>query len=144
VLRHRHDLQRLRQSPADALVRLTHRWVTAATVAIAVLAVVWFFLGSASLSAAIGRGTFSPPALATLGVLTMANLGLLILAAVANRSSRRALRAFVVVVLGLNAVVSITDQVGPADVLYLLLTVAALLMVVLAWRHRPRESRLSP
>jgi peptidoglycan/LPS O-acetylase OafA/YrhL len=117
--------------------------VTAATVAIAVLAVVWFFLGSASLSAAIGRGTFSPAALAILGVLTMANLGLLILAAVANRSSRRALRAFVVVVLGLNAVVSITDQVGPADVLYLLLTVAALLMVVLAWRHRPRESRLS-
>lgn len=115
--------------------------MTASTVALAVLAVVWFFLGSASLSAAIGRGTFSSAALAILGVLTMANMGLLILAAVANRSSRSALRVFVVVVLGLNAVASIADQIGPADVLYLLLTVAALLMVVLAWRHSPRESR---
>ncbi len=68
----------------------------------------------------------------------MANLGLLILAAVASRSSRRPLRTFVVVVLGLNAVTSVTDQVGLADALYLLLVLITLVLVVYGWRRGSR------
>ena len=93
MLRYRHDLQRL----TLATVRSPQRTIIA-TISVAIIAAWWFYLGSASVSAQIERGTVSGPALATLGVLSAVNFGALILAAIAVRLDRRAARVFVVVV----------------------------------------------
>ena len=73
-----------------------------AWVAIAVIAAWWFFLGSATVSAEAQLGRMAPGELALLGSLAAANLGLLILAAIAVRQPGRLARIFVVVVLVAN------------------------------------------
>jgi len=129
VLRHRYDLQRL----TDTTVRSSQR-IIVATIAVAVIAAWWFFLGSASVSAQIERATLSGAALATLGVLAAINFGALILAALAVRLVRRAARAFVVVVLAVNAISALVDQVGAWDVAYAMAVALALGLVVWSWR----------
>lgn len=130
MLRHRHDLQRL----TDIIVRSPKR-IIVGTTAVAVIAAWWFFLGSASVSAQIERGTLSGPALATVGVLTAVNFGALVLAALAVRLNRRSARVFVVVVLAVNAISAFTDQVGTLDMAYAAAVVLALGLVVWSWRR---------
>ena len=147
MLRHGHDLQRLTDSlegdsPEGESLHPSRLQVHTATLAVAMLAVVWFFVGYASLWAAISRGALSPAAIAVLGLLTSANLALLSLAAIASRSSRRGLRVFVVAVVLLNAVGSVVDQMGIPDVLYLLLSVATLVIVGYGWRRSSRISNM--
>ena len=70
VLRHRHDVQ-----------RLTHSFLPRATlIALAALTVLWFFLGSAGVSAAATRGNLSPAQLVLLGSIVTVNFAALILA----------------------------------------------------------------
>ena len=108
--------------------------IIVATIAVAVIAAWWFFLGSASVSTQIESGTLSGAALATLGVLAAVNFGALILAALAVRLSRRAVRVFVVVVLAANAISAFLDQVGAWDVAYAAAVALALGLVVWSWR----------
>ena len=129
MLRHRYDVQRL----TDVAVRSPQR-IIVATIAVAVIAAWWFFLGSASVSTQIESGTLSGAALATLGVLAAVNFGALILAALAVRLSRRAVRVFVVVVLAANAISAFLDQVGAWDVAYAAAVALALGLVVWSWR----------
>jgi hypothetical protein len=129
VLRHRYDLQRL----TSITVRSSQRTLIA-TIALAIVAAWWFFLGSASVSAQIERGTLPGPALATLGVLAAVNFGALILAALAVRLDRRVARIFVVVVLVANAISAFLDQVGPLDIAYAAAAVLALGLVLWSWR----------
>ena len=108
--------------------------IIVATIAVAVIAAWWFFLGSASVSTQIESGTLSGAALATLGVLAAVNFGALILAALAVRLDRRAARIFVVVVLMVNAISAFLDQVGPLDIAYAVAVVLALGLVLWSWR----------
>lgn len=105
-----------------------------ATIATAIVAAWWFYLGSASVSAQIESGTLSGPALATLGVLTAVNFAALILAALAVRLKRPFTRGFVVVVLVINAVSALLDQVGGVDIAYATIAIFALGLVVWSWR----------
>lgn len=134
VLRLRHDLQ-----------RLTHTKLRYGLVAsLALLAVTWFFLGSAGVSAAIERGELSGTGLALFGLAAAVNFAALVLAIAAAYfavPSRTWAWWFVVVVVLANAITTLTDQVGAADVLYLLLCLLALglaLAVRISAARRPR------
>lgn len=129
VLRHRHDVQRL----TDSTVRSPQR-IIAATIAVAVIAAWWFFLGSASVSAQVERGALSSAALAAIGVLAAANLGALILAAIAVRLKGPVSRAFVVVVLAANFIPAFLDHVGVLDIAYAAAVALALGLVLWSWR----------
>lgn len=129
MLRHRHDLQRLTDNPVRS-----HQRTIIATIAVAIVAAWWFYLGSASVSEQIERGTLSGPTLATIGVLSAVNLGALVLAALAVRLERALARVFVVAVLVMNALSSFLDQVGPADIAYAAAALLALGVVVWSWR----------
>ena len=125
MLRHRHDVQRL--TPA-LLPRAT-------LIALAGLTVLWFFLGSAAVSAAAIRGNLSPAQIVLLGAIVTVNFAALILATLAAyRPPARWGYGFVVVVLALNVLGSVLDQVGLWDVVYLLRSLAALVLAALAWR----------
>ena len=108
--------------------------IIVATIAVAVIAAWWFFLGSASVSTQIEGGTLSGPTLATLGVLAAVNFGALILAALAVRLSRRAVRVFVVSSNRAPQISEMLDQVGAWDVAYAAAVVLALGLVVWSWR----------
>lgn len=131
VLRHRHDVQ-----------RLTPSFLSRATlIALAALTVMWFFLGSAGVSAAATRGNLSPAQLVLLGGIVTANFAALILATLAAyRTPARWGYGFVVVVLALNVLGSVLDQMGPWDVIYLLMSLAALVLTALAWRAQSTMS----
>lgn len=130
MLRHGHDLQHL----TDTTRRSPQRTITA-TIAVAIIAACWFYLGSASVSAHIERGMLSGPTLAALGVLAGINLGALILAALAVHLHRRAARTFVVVVLTANVISALLDQVGVIDLAYA--TAVALSLGLVLWSWRP-------
>lgn len=112
----------------------SHQRVIIATIAVAVVAAWWFYLGSASVSAQIERGELSGTELATLGVLSALNFGVLILAALAVRLERPLARGFVVVALVVNAISAFLDQVGALDIAYAVAVVASLLLVLWSWR----------
>ena len=134
VLRYRHGLQHLTASTGHG-----PRPTTFASLAIGALAAWWFFLGSASVSARAVAGDTTAAMLATFGVLAAANLGALILSALAVRVDRRAARVFVVIVLVGNVVSSILDEIGVFDVAYALASVIALSVTVWAWRAQRRS-----
>jgi hypothetical protein len=131
VLRHRHDVQ-----------RLTPSFLSRATlIALAALTVLWFFLGSAGVSAAATRGNLASAQLVLLGAIVTVNFAALILATLAAyRPPARWGYAFIVVVLALNVLGSVLDQVGLWDVVYLLMSVTALVLAALAWRAQRRMS----
>lgn len=134
MLRLRHDVQRL--GP--------RRLRTLATALVATLAAAWFYLGSLSISLAITESALSAPALATLGVLAAVNLLLLAGASVATYQIPQSppLRFwFVVVVLLANAIVSFTDQVGAADILY---AIASMITLAVVFRLRSVSAESSP
>lgn len=112
----------------------SHQRTIIATIAVAIVAAWWFYLGSASVSAQIESGSLSGPALATLGVLTALNFAALILAALAVRLKKRLPRGFVVVVLVINAISALLDQVGGVDIAYAAVATLALGLVVWSWR----------
>lgn len=129
MLRYRHGLQRLTSTP----VRDSRRTIIA-SVAVAVVASWWFFLGSASVSAEIERGGLSGPALATIGVLTAINFGALILSTLAVYFAWPKAKVFIIVVLGANLVVAFLDQVGPLDIAYAVAVVVTMFLVFWSWR----------
>ncbi len=133
MLRHGHDLQRL----TDTAMRSPQR-TTVATVAVAVVAAWWFFLGSATVSAQVQAGTLSPSALAALGVLTAINFGALIISALAVRLDRPIAKVFVVVVVAINVPLAFWNLVGPLDIAYGVAALIALALVLWSWR---RDSR---
>ena len=111
------------------------------SIALAALTVLWFFLGSAGVSAAATRGNLSPAQLVLLGSIVTVNFAALILATLAAyRPPARWGYGFVVVVLAFNVVGSVLDQMGPWDVVYLLMSLAALVLAALAWRAQQRMS----
>ena len=116
----------------------SHQRTIIATVAVAVVAAWWFYLGSASVSTQIESGSLSGPALATLGVLSAVNFGALILAALAVRLEHRIARGFVVVVLVINAISALLDQVGATDVAYAAVVAIARGLVLWSWRPAGR------
>lgn len=134
MLRVRHDLQRLTNS------KLRYGLVASLTV----LAVTWFFLGSAGVSAAIERGEPSGIGLALFGLAAAVNFAALVLAIAAAFfvvPSKPWAWWFVVVVLLANAITTLTDQVGTADVFYLLLCLLALVLAIavrISAAKRPR------
>jgi len=111
---------------------------TVATVAVAVVAAWWFFLGSATVSAQVQAGTLSPSALAALGVLTAINFGALIISALAVRLDRPIAKVFVVVVVAINVPLAFWNLVGPLDIAYGVAALIALALVLWSWR---RDSR---
>ena len=132
MLRHRHDLQRLTTQKTPPRPAPT-RPIDAATVAVATVAVAWLVLGSPSAVRAINSGSLTSVTI-IVGALSLANLSALVLATLAARSTARWLRAYVVAVLAVNAIASVTDQIGLADILYLILCTAAVCVVVISWR----------
>ena len=97
------------------------------------MAVAWLVLASLSVVHAIDGGSLTSVTI-IVGALSLANLGALVLATLAARSTARWLRAYVVAVLAVNAIASVTDQIGLADILYLILCTAAVSVVVISWR----------
>ena len=97
------------------------------------MAVAWLVLGSLSAVRAINGGSLTSVTI-IVGALSLANLGALVLATLAARSTSRWLRAYVVAVLAVNAIASVTDQIGVADILYLVLCAATVCIVVISWR----------
>ena len=133
VLWHRHDVQHLRPT----------RLRLATLGALLALTVAWFFLGSAAVSAALERGALSPGQIAALGAIVTVNFAALILASVVTyRPPGRWGDVFVVIVLVVNVAGSVLDQVGLWDVVYLLGSLAALILALLTWR-RERPTRFS-
>jgi len=133
VLRHRYDVQRL----TDTAMRSPQR-ITVATVAVAVIAAWWFFLGSATVSAQVQRGSLPPSALAAVGVLTAMNFGALIISALAVRLDRPIARVFVMVVLAVNVPLSLWNMVGALDIAYAVAAAIALALVLWSWRRGSR------
>jgi len=137
VLWLRHDLQRLTN---DKL-----RFGLVAS--LAVLAVTWFFLGSAGVSTAIERGEPSGTGLALFGLAAAVNLAALVLAIAAAYfavPSRAWAWWFVIVVVFVNAIATLTDQVGAADVFYLVLCLLALVLALAIRVSATRRLRGAP
>ena len=118
----------------------SHQRTIIATIAVAIVAAWWFYLGSASVSAQIESGSLSGPVLATLGVLTAVNFGALILAALAVRLRKRLARSYVVVVLVVNAISALLDQVGGVDIAYAAMVMLALGLTLWSWRPAGRTT----
>lgn len=110
-----------------------------AVIAMTALAIAWGVLGTAAILSAIERGTLSPATLGLLTALSIANLGALVLAAIATRSPRIGAHWFVSLVLVANVVTTFTDQFGLVDGLYLAACLLTAGMVALSWR-RPNKS----
>ena len=133
----RHDLQRLTNN------KLRFGLVAS----LAVLAVTWFFLGSAGVSAAIERGEPSGTGLALFGLAAAVNLAALVLALAAAYfavPSQAWAWWFVVVVVLVNAIATLTDQVGAADVFYLVLCLLALVLALASRVSATRRLRGAP
>ena len=133
----RHDVQ-----------RLTHTKLRYALVASLVLvAVTWFFLGSTGVSSAIERGEPSGTGLALFGLAAAVNFALLVLAIAAAYfaiPSKAWAWWFVVVVVSVNAITTLTDQVGAADVFYLVLCLLVLVLALAVRTSAARQPRGAP
>jgi len=137
VLRFRHDLQRL------TITKLHYGLVTS----LVLLAVTWFFLGSAGVSSAIERGEPSGTGLALFGLAAAVNFAALVLAIAAAYfaiPSKTWAWWFVVVVVSVNAITTLTDQVGAADVFYLVLCLLALVLALAVRFSAARRLRGAP
>lgn len=120
--------------------RLTPAFLSRATlIALAAVTVLWFFLGSAAVSAAAIRGNLTSAQLVLLGAMVTVNFAALILATLAAyRPPARWGYGFVVVVLALNVLGSVLDQMGLWDVIFLLMSLTALALAAFAWRAQRR------
>jgi len=137
VLWLRHDLQRL------TITKLHYGLVTS----LVLLAVTWFFLGSAGVSSAIERGEPSGTGLALFGLAAAVNFSALVLAIAAAYfaiPSKAWAWWFVVVVVSVNAITTLTDQVGAADVFYLVLCLLALVLALAVRFSAARRLRGAP
>ena len=137
MLRFRHDLQRLTNT----------KFRYGLVASLVLLAVTWFFLGSAGVSSAIERGEPSGTGLALFGLAAAVNFAALVLAIAAAYfaiPSKAWAWWFVVVVVSVNAITTFTDQVGAADVFYLVLCLLALVLALAVRFSAARRLRGAP